>query len=189
MVHKPVIFISSTSDLRSARGLVADVLYSLGYEPVWQEVENTDGGHLLEVLRKRIEPCGLVVQLVGGRYGAEPPEPSVEFGRVSYTQYEALYAEGVGKKVIYCFLAAGFPVDAAEAEAADRAELQAAYVRRIEGAGALRQVNIATVGELELSIRRMRTSWRSFGGRGNGGIGGCCGWWGERRRRWWWWGR
>ena len=33
------------------------------------------------------------------RHGAEPPEPDPQFGRVSYTQYEALYARKRGKKV------------------------------------------------------------------------------------------
>jgi hypothetical protein len=100
MTTKPVVFISSTSDLRSARDLVGKVLYSMGYEPVWQDIESTDGGELLDILRKRIEPCQMMIQLVGDRYGAEPPYPSPEFGRVSYTQFEALYAEQLGRKVV-----------------------------------------------------------------------------------------
>ena len=60
MVQKPVVFISSTSDLRSARDLVGKVLHSMGYEPVWQDIEPTDGGELLDVLRDRMhEPAGL----------------------------------------------------------------------------------------------------------------------------------
>lgn len=56
MTSRPVIFISATSDIRSARDLVGKVLYSMGYEPVWQDIEPTDGGELLEVLRRRIAP-------------------------------------------------------------------------------------------------------------------------------------
>ena len=61
----------------------------MGYEPVWQDIAATEGGELLDVLRRRIEPCAVLVQLVGQRYGAEPPQPTAEFGRVSYTQFEA----------------------------------------------------------------------------------------------------
>jgi hypothetical protein len=38
-------------------------------------------------LRKQISRCNGVVQLIGCCYGAEPPQPTEEFGRVSYTQY------------------------------------------------------------------------------------------------------
>src|SRR5947209_20349900 len=108
MVTKPVIFISATSDLRSARDLVGKVLYSMGYEPRWQDIAPTDGGELLAVLKRWIDPSALVIQLVGSRYGAEPPRPTAEFGRVSYTQFEARYAESAGKKVVYHFIEPGF---------------------------------------------------------------------------------
>jgi tetratricopeptide (TPR) repeat protein len=154
MTDKPVVFISSTSDLRSARELVGTVLYSMGYEPVWQEIEATDGGELLDVLRRRIGRCSLMVQLVGQRYGAEPPSPTTEFGRVSYTQFEGLYAERIGKKVIYHFIDPAFPTDPSAAEEDDRRDLQAAYRLRIESANKLRQT-IVSSQDLELSIRRI----------------------------------
>src|SRR3954452_21460923 len=118
MVQKPAVFVSATGDLRSARDLVAKVLHSMGYEPVWQDVEPTDGGELLDVLRRWMEPCGLMIQLVGRRYGAEPPAAlrPAEFGRVSFTQYEALYFESTGRKVIYYFLDPAFPTDPASPE-------------------------------------------------------------------------
>jgi hypothetical protein len=72
MADKPVIFISATTDLRSARDLVGKVLFSMGFEPVWQDIAAVDGGELLDVLRRRIAPAAVVVQLVGRRYGAEP---------------------------------------------------------------------------------------------------------------------
>ena len=55
MVTKPVIFISSTSDLRVARELVGKVLYSMGYEPVWQDIEATDGGELLQAAKPALD--------------------------------------------------------------------------------------------------------------------------------------
>ncbi len=116
-----------SKELRSARQLVANTLTFLGYEPVWQDVFGTEGGDLREMLRQQIEPCKGVVQLVGRCYGAEPPVPDETFGRVSYTQYEALYARKHGKKVWYLFMDETFPVDAHEAEPEELRQLQAAY--------------------------------------------------------------
>jgi hypothetical protein len=109
MTNRPVIFISATGDLRSARDLVRKVLYSMGFDPVRQDIAPVDGGELLEVLRKRLAPCAMMMMLVGQRYGAEPPRPTPEFGRGSYTQFEALEAERLGEKVIHHFLADSFP--------------------------------------------------------------------------------
>ena len=60
-------------------------------------------------------------------YGAEPPTPDEEFGRVSYTQYEALYARKRGKKVWYLFMDESFPIDPHEPEPEELRQLQAAY--------------------------------------------------------------
>jgi len=93
MMPRPAIFISAvSSELKSARQLVANTLLFLGYEGVWQDVFGTEQGDLREMLRRKIDDCAGVIQLVGQRYGYEPPEPDGQFGRVSYTQYEALYA-------------------------------------------------------------------------------------------------
>ena len=98
MSPRPTIFISSVSkELRSARQLVANTLTFLGYEPIWQDIFGTEGGDLRQMLRQQIDQSKGVVQLIGQCYGAEPPVPDEEFGRVSYTQYEALYARKRGK--------------------------------------------------------------------------------------------
>ena len=87
MSPRPPVFISAvTAELRSARQLVANTLMFLGYEPIWQDIFGTEGGDLREVLRKQIDECNGVVQLVGKCYGAEPPQSDEKFGRVSYTQ-------------------------------------------------------------------------------------------------------
>jgi tetratricopeptide (TPR) repeat protein len=130
---RPLIFISAVSrELRSARQLVANTLTFLGYQPVWQDIFGTEGGDLRELLRQQIDQCKGVVQLVGQCYGAEPPIPDDEFGRVSYTQYEALYARKRGKKVWYLFIDETFPIDAHEPEPAELRELQAAYRARLQ---------------------------------------------------------
>jgi Domain of unknown function (DUF4062) len=93
----PRIFISAvTRELGPARQLVANTLQSLGYEPVWQDIFSTEQGDLRAVLRRKIDACSGVMQLVGLRYGYEPPTVDTKYGRVSYTQYEALYAREKG---------------------------------------------------------------------------------------------
>ena len=128
MSPRPTIFISAVSaELRSARQLVANTLTFLGYEPVWQEIFGTESGDLSAMLRQQIDQCKGVVQLVGQCYGAEPPTPDPEFGRVSYTQYEALYARKRGKKVWYLFIDETFPMDRPEPEPEELRQLQSAY--------------------------------------------------------------
>ena len=93
MPAKPRIFISAVSrELASSRQVVANTLLFLGYEPVWQDIIGVEQGEIRAILRRQIDSCSGLIQLTGQRYGLEPPQPDPEFGRVSYTQYEALYA-------------------------------------------------------------------------------------------------
>ena len=133
MSSRPPIFISTVSrELKSARQLVANTLTFLGYEPVWQNIFGTESGDLRAILRQQIDRCKGVVQVVGQCYGAEPPMPDAQLGRVSYTQYEALYARQRGKKVWYLFIDETFPIDAHEREPDELRGLQAAYRRRLQ---------------------------------------------------------
>lgn len=133
MTPRPPIFISAVSkELRSARQLVANTLQFLGYQPLWQDIFGMEQGDLRAMLRLQVDQCQGVVQLVGQSYGAEPPMPDEEFGRVSYTQYEALYARKRGKKVWYLFIDETFPIDAHEPETPEGRELQDAYRRRLQ---------------------------------------------------------
>ena len=84
------------------------------------------------MLRQQIDQCKGVVQLVGQCYGAEPPTADEQFGRISYTQYEALYARQRGKKVWYLFIDESFPIDVHEPEPEELRELQTAYRRRLQ---------------------------------------------------------
>jgi tetratricopeptide (TPR) repeat protein len=133
MSPRPLIFVSAVSrELRSARQLVANTLTFLGYEPVWQDIFGTESGDLRAMLRQRIDQCKGVVQLVGQCYGAEPPTVEAKYGRVSYTQFEALYARERGKKVWYLFIDETFPIDAHDPEPEELRELQATYRRRVQ---------------------------------------------------------
>ncbi len=128
MSPRPTIFISAVSkELRSARQLVSNTLTFLGYEPIWQDIFGTETGDLRQMLRDKIDQSKGVVQLVGQCYGAEPTSPDPDFGRVSYTQYEALYARKKGIKVWYLFMDEDFPIDPHEPEPEELRQLQAAY--------------------------------------------------------------
>ena len=128
MSPRPTIFISAvTAELRSARQLVANTLTFLGYEPTWQDVFATETGDLCAVLREKIDQCKGLVQLVGQCYGAEPTSKTTELGRVSFTQYEGLYARKQGKKVWYLFIDKDFPIDPHDAEPEELRQLQSSY--------------------------------------------------------------
>lgn len=112
--------------------MVANTLQILGYEPVWQDIFGADEGDLRAVLREKIDACQGVVQIVGQCYGAEPPAPDEQFGRGSYTQYEALYARQRDKKVWYLVLDSAFPCDPHDAEPQELRDLQTAYRQRVQ---------------------------------------------------------
>src|SRR5260370_29406780 len=133
MSPRTIIFISAVSrELKSARQLVANTLTFLGYEPEWQDIFGTEEGDLREMLRRRIDSCKGVVQLVGECYGTEPLSIDEEFGRVSYTQYEALYARSQGKKVWDLFLDESFPTDPHEEEDEEKLKLRREYRARLK---------------------------------------------------------
>lgn len=156
MSARPAIFISAVSrELRSARQLVANTLTFLGYEPVWQDIFGLEGGDLREMLRQKIDQCAGVVQLVGQCYGAEPPGVDPAFGRVSYTQYEALYARQRGRKVWYLFIDENFPIDEHEPESDELRELQAIYRRRVQADAHLFHP-LATRDALEAGVLKLR---------------------------------
>jgi tetratricopeptide (TPR) repeat protein len=156
MASLPLIFISAVSrELRSGRQLAANTLTFLGYQPIWQDVFGTETGDLRGMLRQQIDQCKGVLQIVGNCYGAEPPQPDPEFGRVSYTQYEALYARKRGKKVWYLFIDETFPVDPCETEPADLRALQAAYRKRLQSDAHLFHPLTSREG-LEASVLKLR---------------------------------
>ena len=133
MTPHQTIFISAvSSEFKGARQLVANTLLFLGYKPVWQDIFGTEQGDLRKVLRRQIDTCKGVVQLVGFRYGFEPPVADEQFGRVSYTQYEALYARQRGKKVWRLLVDESFPLEKQEPEPEELRQLQEAYRRKLQ---------------------------------------------------------
>jgi tetratricopeptide (TPR) repeat protein len=155
MIH-PRIFISAvTSEFGESRALVAKTLVALGYEPVWQDIFSTEGGTVFQMLEAKIASCQAVVHLVGQRYGAEPRSPHPRFGRVSYTQFEAMHARATRKKVIVIFCDDGCTTACAAPEAPELAELQRAYRESLRANPQLRH-HAHTPVELELLVHRLR---------------------------------
>jgi tetratricopeptide (TPR) repeat protein len=171
MAVKPRIFISAVSaELRSTRQLVANVLQRLGYDPIWQEIFGTEPGDLRQVLRDKIDDCDGLIQLVGRGYGAEPPQPDADLGRVSYTQFEFLYARQQQKQTWVVFAEEGcthdrpleqldLPPDPAHpdpaAYQAERRAWQVAWRQRLRDEGHLRHAAASDI-ELELKIERLK---------------------------------
>jgi Domain of unknown function (DUF4062) len=156
MSPRAAIFISAVSrELKSARQLVANTLIFLGYDPEWQDIFGTEEGDLRAMLRRRIDSCEAVVQLVGKCYGTEPPSADEEFGRVSYTQYEALYAGSKKKKVWYFFLDDNFPTDPHDEEDDEKRKLQDDYRARLKADSHVYHP-LGTREGLEASVLKLR---------------------------------
>jgi hypothetical protein len=96
-----------------------------------------------------------VLQLLGKCYGAEPPSIDEQFGRVSYTQFEALYASSKGKKVWYLFLDDSFPSDPCEEEVEVKRKLQSDYRARVEANSHL-YYPLSSKEGLEASVLKLR---------------------------------
>lgn len=156
MSPRPSIFISAVSkELRSARQLVSNTLTFLGYEPEWQDIFSTEEGDLRGMLRRRIDACKAVVQIVGQCYGTEPPAPDEQFGRVSYTQYEALYARHKNKKVWYLILNEDYTADPHDPESQELRDLQTAYRARLTSENLVRH-SLSSREALEASVLKLR---------------------------------
>ena len=167
---KPRIFISTvSSELGKIRQLTANVLQGLGYDPVWQDIFGTEPGDLTQVLRDKIDDCQGLIQIVGRAFGQEPSDPDPDFGRVSYTQFEFLYARKRGKKTWLLFAEDGCtqdrPLEALDlpldpnypdpaAYQAERRALQEVWRQRLLGDGHLRH-QASSDFELELKLQRL----------------------------------
>jgi tetratricopeptide (TPR) repeat protein len=170
-MNQPPVFISCVSpEFRQTRSRVAAILTRLGYTPVIQEIFGTEPGDLRQVLRDRIDACGGLIQLVGHSYGAEPPTVEANYGRVSYTQFEFLYARAQQKKT--WLLLAGdacsrdtplerldFPGDPTHPDPAgyqaERRALQRAYCDQLKRDGHLFHTATSDT-DLELKVERLR---------------------------------
>ena len=98
-MNRPRLFLSAvSSELRTVRQRVAATVRTLGFDPVSQDDFPTGHGELRQWLREQIDACEGLIQIVGQGYGAEPREVDADYGRVSYTQLELLYARRQHKK-------------------------------------------------------------------------------------------
>lgn len=101
MSTRPRIFISAVSkELCTARQLIANTLTFLGYEPVWQEIFGTEHGDVRDMLRRKIDSCEGLIQLVGQCFGFSPTDPQSDAHAISYTQFELVYARDRKKRLL-----------------------------------------------------------------------------------------
>ena len=98
-MNRPRLFLSAvSSELRTVRQRVAVTVRTLGFDLVSQDDFPTGHGELRQWLREQIDTCAGLIQIVGEGYGAESREVDADYGRVSYTQFELLYARSQHKK-------------------------------------------------------------------------------------------
>jgi tetratricopeptide (TPR) repeat protein len=170
-MERPRLFLSAVSDeLRTVRKEVAATVHRLGFDPVSQDDFPTGYGELRQWLRKQIDSCAGLIQLIGHGYGAEPPDVDPEYGRISYTQFEFLYARDRKKKTWVIVVGEGcnrdkppgkldLPREAAHPDPqgyqAERRKLQQDYIARLKAENHLRHTaNNKT--EMENIILRLR---------------------------------
>ena len=170
-MNQPSVFISCVSpEFRQTRSRVAAILTRLGYTPVIQEIFGTEPGDLREILRDKIDACEGLIQIVGQGYGAEPPMVDANYGRVSYTQFEFLYACEKKKKTWLLFAGDActrdtplerldLPNDPAHPDPAgyqaERRALQLTYRDKRRNDGHL-YFDAAGDAELDLKVERLR---------------------------------
>ena len=179
MSIRPRIFVSAVSrEFRSARKHVAAKLRKLGYDPVTEDDFPTGHGELCDWLRTQIDDCEGVIQLVGVGYGEDVPPEKTGLGRMSYTQWEQVYAAGQGKKIWIFEMGDSYPpdtpldeldlpdnedddwrgkygVDTPRALQAQKRELQRAYVAALKQQNALRH-GINEEKDLTLAVQGLR---------------------------------
>src|SRR5271165_1330606 len=172
-MNRPTVFISCVSpEFRQTRSRVAAILTRLGYTPVIQEIFGTEPGDLRQVLRDKIDACEGLIQIVGQGYGAEPPTVDANYGRVSYTQFEFLYAREKKKNTWLIFagqactrdtpldrLDLPLPNDPAHPDPAsyraERRALQLAYSDKRRNDGHL-YYDATSDTDLDLKVERLR---------------------------------
>lgn len=162
-MNKPKIFVSAvTTELHESRERVAKALRSMGFDPIYQDIFPTDSGDLRCVLREKIDSCQGFIQVIGFRYGCEPPESDPKFGRVSYTQYELLYFRGLNRRDPWYFLIEeAYDALGDGPEPDERNGLQHAYRESITSSGSLYH-RVSSIDQLDRDVRAINDELRSL---------------------------
>src|SRR5215471_1162110 len=177
-MNQPAVFISCVSpEFHQTRSRVAAILTRLGYTPVIQEIFGTEPGDLRQVLRDKIDACEGLIQIVGQGYGAEPPTADAHYGRISYTQFEFLYARSQKKKTWLLFAGEAcardtplerldLPSDPVHPDPAryqaERRALQLSYCTERKKDGHLYYESTSDT-DLELKVERLRNELAELG--------------------------
>lgn len=130
---RPVIFISAVGkELQSTRYIVANALTALGYEPKWHEIADSGEEDPKAAIRSAVDGSLALLQIVGHFHGPGSAEPDEEYATLSYTHYEASYAQKKGKPVRYILLGKSYPADCEESESPELQKRQAEYRAQVE---------------------------------------------------------
>ncbi len=169
MSPQPSIFISAVSkELRAQRQLVAKTLRFLGFEPVLQDEFGAEQGNIRAMLSEKIGPCVALIQLVGQALGMVVKDGPKVHDQMSYTQFEAVFAEDEKKRVWYLLLddtwrppLTGENGAELDPEHADDTAEQRVYRRKIKRSPNLYQI-VKDETALELAIFKMLHELEGF---------------------------
>jgi len=126
------VFVSSTySDLKEYRAVVRDVVLDQKWHPVMMEHFGSQLGHSVEVCRRQVRKCDLLLLLVAHARGSAPLIEKGGNGRDSYTAFELDEAERCGIPVRVLLADDDWPMRLCESDAEARAWV-AGFRRRIE---------------------------------------------------------
>jgi tetratricopeptide (TPR) repeat protein len=155
------VFIAATSaDLGSYRQVAKEAVLTLGAHPIEEKTFPTDYRELQALLAHRLDPCDVIIHLVGFYYGGEPKAPP-DTPRRSWTQWEYYHAtQGERQKPVYRFLAReNCHFDAQPSEDAEKQRLQREHREHLRTPGGPIYYEFSTPEELReliLSIDELR---------------------------------
>ncbi len=118
---RPIVFVSSTMDLKQYRDLAEDIIDEERFEPRRSEYENSPES--LVRMRALAAGCHIFVAILGARYGE-----AVEGKSVCEREFEAAFADNPEKILVY----------ALDVPAAQWDTRQSAFLERIQSLTALR---------------------------------------------------
>jgi len=147
------VFVSATStDLRSYRKLVKDLLDRHEIYAVVQENRPADFRTVASAIRGWLAPCDAAICLIGMAYG-ESPHGDEEHG-LSYTQLEYELARELKKPVYLFFARQDCRFDAQPTESPEAQQRQCSFRERIRAGNSL-WYEFSTPGDLEEQVVRI----------------------------------
>ncbi|GIE92568.1 DUF4062 domain-containing protein [Paractinoplanes rishiriensis] len=153
------VFVSSaTGSLAPHRQAAVDVCVRHEMTPVHMERFSADPRPPLGYIREQIDTCGILVLIIGDRYGSLPPGEDL-----GYTELEYDYAVSLGNVVILAFVVADVLRGAAAAESPAATAKLARFVAKVSSRHLVRP--FASVDDFRLDVYQSLEPYKQAPGR------------------------